>query len=228
MSRFSRKRKTYRGRTSYDTHQDKRIKFLERVIEKWDHTITLAKTSAYTAGTAIVDDLNFAIATGDTATGDRTGNAVVNISISYRCRALVQSLADATNTGSTLFRFMLLWDKEPKDTIMAAANLLEDETVTGLYNINKEFAGRFQVLRDEVYGLPMATAKNNSTGQFPAANAVFWKGFIPLKARETTWTGTTGTQGTIEKNQLILITLTSNGTTNSTTFVMDYRIFYKG
>lgn len=227
MSRTGRKRKGYPSR--YDRGQDKRLKTLEAIIEKKNHTpTTITHTSAYTAGTALIDDLNFAIAQGDGVTA-RTGNEIVNLSISYRCRAFVNAVVQTATTGATLLRFMIIWDRKPQNTILASTDVLVDATVQGLYNINKEFSGRFQVLRDEVFALPSATANDEGGAtSYPEGNAVFWKGFIDLKKKKTVWTGSTGTQTSVEKGQLVLLTITSNGTTNDTTFVMAYRIFYKG
>lgn len=229
MSRLSnirisgRKRKTYPSR--HDRVQDKRIKRLETVVELHvrQGSITL---SDYSQGVPDIQGLNHQIAQGD---NDVNRNALQcqMSSLAYRCTIDTSTNTSAITATSGFFRFVLLWDRRPTDAIATNANIftLDTATVRTLINRDKEFAGRFQIIKDMVISLPPPTSQT-SVPNWPKPQPIFWKGYINLKNKNVTWNTTAGTQAGIEKNQLLLYTMHDLGTNLVLTFDMTFRLMF--
>ncbi len=229
MSRYrrtGRKRKGYA--TRYDRSQDKRIKLLERAVEKKNFPAAIAISSGFTAGTANITGLNQTIIPG-TGETNRDGLEVVNLSFSYRCRVIQEQTANNQQTHSGLMRFMIVWDRKPTDAIMVATDILETSEVTSLYQIGKETAGRFQILVDSTYRIePPRTQRTDAVFQYSSGPQTYWKGYLNLKGKKSSWLSSAGTQVSIEKGQLLIMLLTHGHETNTIGFQMDSRIFFKG
>lgn len=150
-------------------------------------------------------DLN-SIAQGNTK-NTRIGNKVTMESIAFR----LQTKLNTAEANPVTHRVMILMDRRPNGALPAGTDLLETDSLFGLYSTAEDVSGRFQVLYDRTITL--------ATG---GKEAHFRKIFIPLKGKKASYTGNAGTIADLQKNSLILACWV-DGNTQTVVFTGRYR-----
>jgi len=155
--------------------------------EKKDITtaVSLSRATATTPG--VFTSLNI-MAQGNTKI-TRIGNKVTMEGLALRMNLTLNT----AETGPVLTRVMVLLDRRPGGAVFTGADVLQNDTTNGLYNIDEDKSGRFQVLYDR--NMTMATG---------GTECRFLKLYIPMKGRKASYNGNVGDITDLQKNHLAI------------------------
>jgi hypothetical protein len=154
---------------------------------------------------------------------NRTGRQVLCDYLQLR----LSFFSNASTTNDTIYRVLVLWDKEARGSAPAVTDLLSS-TSTNLLEVQSSYdfdnvPTRFRILKDDTFVVPIrATLTSTTTVQ----TQVFKHYHVPLNAKTHFYNTSAGTIGDIDSGSLYLCVIQENGS-NAPQMGYDSRLVFR-
>jgi len=175
-------------------------KCVKRMIEKKYATAVIDQANVGAAGSIL--SLGCAAITQGTSDSTRTGNIIRVVKLMVRFQV--------TSVVTSLFRYLIVWDKQSNGTLPGVAEVLLNANVNGMYNpdtVVGHGGKRFTIVKDSLIPInPSITA----------ANQIYYRThtFIKSMGRPVVYDASTGAATDLVSNNLFILYLDTSGTSD--------------